>query len=156
MPNNEYKDGDTLAPDKTVAVVAGATTAGLARPILVDDDGNVQIEGTLSTTPVATDAQLIEAVFITETTVAAASITGAYVSLLALPDNTRAVFLVNDTDGDVYISFDSVSNHIHLSPGDRFTIDLASLGLKSTAAVSAKDGATASTTGTMRASAVRG
>jgi hypothetical protein len=157
MSQNEYKEGEVLAPDKTVAVVAGQSPSGTVLPIAVNADGEIITEVTVDSDPVPADADLIAAVFVAEGTIAGSAMTGTYASLLALPDHTRAVFLANDTDADVYISFDGgSSNHAHLSTGDRLTINLAEFGLKSTADVQAKDGDTAPASGKMRAFAVRG
>lgn len=51
----------------------------------------------------------------------------AYSTLGAvLADYTRLIRLVNDTDADVYISFDGTTNHIRLKTNTFFLIDVTS------------------------------
>lgn len=77
------------------------------------------------------------------------SIGGSYVSAVVLPTGTRAVILDNQTNGDVFVSMDGgTSDNYHMTPGEKDFLDLAALGLLTSADVQLKDGAMVSTAGT--------
>lgn len=89
------------------------------------------------------------AVFAALTPVASGAIGGAYTPAVVLPASTKRVILDNQTNGDVYASLTAgASDTCHLTPGGKYILNLADLGLITAADVRLKDGVSPSTVGT--------
>lgn len=94
-------------------------------------------------------APATNATFAALTPVASAAIGGAYASAVVLPADTRQVILDNQTNGNVYVSLNGgATDSCHMTAGGKQTLNLADIGLMTSADVQLKDGITPSTAGT--------
>lgn len=82
------------------------------------------------------------------------SLTNTYATLMTLAAGTKIFILKNCTDSFLYFSMNASTDHFYLDPGDRQTIDLAALGLTSSAVVSVRWNGAAPTTGAARCEAI--
>lgn len=68
---------------------------------------------------------------------------GLAYSAEAVLSDARKLMIDNQTDGDVWISLDGVTNHYYLRSGQNLNIDFFALGLTCSATVYVKDGSVA-------------
>jgi hypothetical protein len=140
-----YRIGDALPSSGVYGQLPACSGPSTIKAVACGDSG--ELKTTLSKT---------EAVFGAAGSIGSASLTGSYATVIDLPDTTVGVILDNQTDGDVWVSMDGgVTNHFHLAARDVVTINLATMGLKTTGVVKAKDGVSASTTGSFYVSSVK-
>lgn len=104
--------------------------------------------GTNTIGAVTTTQTLATATWQAEASIAGTSTTSSYTSVLNLSDNTKLIMMRNTINNTIIISFDNSTAHMTL---DRtigaVTIDLASLGLKTTDTVYIKHAGTTPTAG---------
>lgn len=88
--------------------------------------------------------------------IAGASLTGSYASLLSAPATRgRVLYLLNDCDQSILISFDGgTTAHFELAPGESPVIDLKANGLALESGISVKHAGVAPTSGSIRASVI--
>jgi hypothetical protein len=87
------------------------------------------------------------AVFATAAGMTAGAMGSGYGLVVDLPDDTIAVLLDNQTNGDVAVSIGGSSDTFYMPAGRQIPINLGGMGRKTTAGVYAKDGTSPSTTG---------
>lgn len=137
-----YGIGDGLPASGVYGQLPACKGPTVTRAVACGDSGELNVNLLSSTKSAAT--------FNAAGSITSANLTGSYNTVIDLPDGTLAVMFDNQTDGDVWISMDGgVTDTFHLIPKDVVALNLSGIGLKTTAVVKAKDGTSASTTGSL-------